>query len=283
MAGRFPKVARLRSEAETVEEPDQFVAQLKQSKARADIFTFSDRLSNTGPQYSFPFDWENKAVLEITSYDNWWKNQINDKTRNMVRKASKKGVSIRLTPFDDRLIRGVQDIYNESPLRQGRPFPHYGKDLVTLKREHETFLDRSDFIGAFLDDNLIGFAKLVHFEGYSVLMQIIGNNTHRDKAPTNALIAKAVEICATKKVPILIYGTWSRRTLGDFKKHHGFQCHTIPRYFVALNWRGKLALPLKMHHSVLQAALDKVPEAWLRTLANMRTRLYSVKYRAEGA
>ena len=62
----------------------------------------------------------------------------NDKTRNMVRKAGKKDVSIRVVGFDDKLVEGIAEIYNESPLRQGNRFRHYGKDFETLKAAHAT-------------------------------------------------------------------------------------------------------------------------------------------------
>ena len=70
-------------------------------------------------------------------------------------------LSLREVPFDDVLVKGIWEIYNETPVRQGREFPHYGKDLETVHREEATFLDRSVFIGAFLQERLIGFVKLV--------------------------------------------------------------------------------------------------------------------------
>ena len=36
-------------------------------------------------------------------------------------------------------------------------------------------------------------------------MGIIAKIKHRDKAPMNALVAKAVEICAENKIPYLVY------------------------------------------------------------------------------
>ena len=55
-----------------------------------------------------------------------------------------------------------------------------------------TFPDTSVFIGAFLEEKLIGFAKLTHDEGCSqaAIMHIVAKVQHRDKAPTNALVAQ---------------------------------------------------------------------------------------------
>ena len=55
------------------------------------------------------------AALPITTFDDWMAHQIGPKVRNMVRKATKNGVVVREVPFDDALIRGIQEIYNESP------------------------------------------------------------------------------------------------------------------------------------------------------------------------
>jgi len=53
-------------------------------------------------------------------------------------------------PFDETLVRGIWEVYNESPVRQGKPNTHYGKDIETVYKEEATFLDHSIFIGAFL-------------------------------------------------------------------------------------------------------------------------------------
>ena len=207
-------------------------------------------------------------MLQLSTYDHWWKKQINDKTRNMVRKAYKAGVEIRAVDFSEELVERIAGIYNETPIRQGRRFKHYGKSLTTIKNEHATFLDRSDFFGAYYGPELVGFVKLVHGENVSSLMQIISMVSHRDKAPTNALIAKAVECCASKNVPFLQYGTWSRRSMGDFKKHHGFQRFQIPRYYIPLTPLGRILLRCGLHRRFI----DRVPESWLDQFATWRSK-----------
>jgi hypothetical protein len=78
-------------------------------------------------------------------------------------------------------------------------------------------------------------------------MQIISKIKDRDKAPTNALVAKAVEICEQKKIPYLVYASWSEGTLGEFKQHNGFEKIDLPRYYIPLTIRGKIALKLSLH------------------------------------
>ena len=265
--GRFPRVARVRAEYyEYVNDAGSFVADLKKSGTAADVLSFLQETVDRAPRGDFYHEVESISVVPITTFEHWWKKQINDKTRNMVRKAQKAGVELRPIEYNDEFLQGIVKIYNESPVRQGKPFSHYGKDFVTIKAEHSSYPDRSEFIGAYYKDELVGFVKLVHGRGVSNLMNIISLISHRDKAPTNALIARAVEICAQRGVSCLHYGLWSKRGLGDFKKHHAFERLDVVRYFVPLNFRGHLALGLKLHRK----AADILPEKVVDVLAGLR-------------
>jgi len=278
--GVFPRIAKLRSEHhEYVNAPESVVSELTTLRARADIFTFLQPLVHEGSPYPYLSRPEEIAVLTVDSYENWWTKQVNDKTRNMVRKAGKKGVTIELVEFSDELAKGIHAIYNESPLIQGKPSKHYGKDLATLTRAHATFLDQSLFIGAFYKGTLVGFLKMIlHPNKRSAsIMQIISLVAHRDKAPTNALLAKAVEVCAGRGIHYLQYGIWSRRTLGDFKKHHGFKLVAIPRYYIPLNFRGRAALALRFHRRLSEF----VPGSCQDAFANVRSKWYLFKHRAQ--
>ena len=272
--GGLIQIARLAADGfEFLEDPEAALDALRESGSRIDLFTFMQRLPYTSPKYGYPMEWDNLAALPVSTFDHWWTRQINDKTRNMVRRAEKKGVAVREVPFDDALVQGISAIYNESPIRQGRPFWHYGKDLETLRKVSGTFLDRSVFIGAFFEESLIGFAKLVSDEarGQAGLMHIISMFQHRDKAPTNALIAQAVRCCAERGVPYLVYANFSygrkqRDSLSDFKQYNGFQRIELPRYYVPLTLAGHVALRLGLHHRFV----DRIPEPVLVQLRKLR-------------
>jgi hypothetical protein len=143
-----------------------------------------------------------------------------------------------------------------------------------IKREHATFLDHSEFIAARVDQQLIGFAKVVFRKDFASIMNLIALLGERDKAPTNALLAKVVERCAARRVALLHYGVWSRRGFGDFKAHHGFECRQIPRYYVPLTRWGALALRQGWHRSLG----DCVPEKLADWCATMRTKWYAWRY-----
>ena len=185
---------------------------------------------------------------------------------------------VREVPFDEFLIRGIHAIYNECPSRQGRRFSHYGASIEKIREMKATFLDQSIFIGAFCGDVLIGFAKLVVAPDrcQAGLMHILAMMQHRDKAPTNALIAQAVRSCAELGVPYLWYAkyTYGKKradSLAEFKKHNGFQKVDIHRYYVPLTKVGRLALQLGLQHegidcvpAPIAAAFRGARKAWHR-------------------
>jgi hypothetical protein len=280
--GKLIRIARLDAEGfDFLEDPEVALRVLQKSRSRIDLFTFIQQLSDPLPKYTYPMEQDNMAVLRISTFDDWMKHQIDFKARNKARKAAKNGVVVREVPFDDDLIKGISEIYNESPLRQGKPFWHYGKDLEAVRKVNETFLDRSTFIGAFLESSLIGFVKLVSNEDGSQagLMQIISMIQHRDKAPTNALIAQAVQSCADRGISHLwyakfSYGTKQRDSLADFKRHNGFQKVELPRYYIPLTAAGQIALRLGMHHTVA----DWIPEPLAARYRKIRSSWYARRF-----
>lgn len=280
--GRLIRIAFLDGEGyQFLEDPEAALRSLRSSGARIDLFTFIQRLSDTSPKYSYPMEWDNMAALRISTFDDWMTKQINSKVRNMIRKSAKNGVVVHEVPFDDAYVRGIHAIYNESPTRQGKPFWHYGKDLETVRKMNATFMDRSIFIGAFFEGNLIGFVKLVFDEdrNQAGLMQIVSMIRHQDKAPTNALIAQAVQSCAERGISYLWYANMSYGKkqadgLADFKRHNGFQKIELPRYYVPLTFAGWMALRLGLHHGLV----DWIPEPVAASYRRIRSFWYARRF-----
>src|SRR5438477_11582281 len=201
-----------------VDNPEMVIDDLRRRKPCPDILTFWQRLPHTKPKYGYAMELESIAALPIRSYSYWWEKQIDRKARNKARKAEKKGVIVRPAMLDDRFIEGIISIFNETPIRQGRRYLHYGKDFETVKREFSRFLFREEIFGAYLGDELVGFIMLADAGKYAFLTQIISKIARRDLAPNNALLAKAVEHCAVRGFPYLVYAYWLDDSLGDFKR-----------------------------------------------------------------
>lgn len=280
--GTLLRIARLEADGyQFVEDPEVLLNGLRQCGIRIDLFTFKQKLPETTPKHAYPLECDNFAAIPVTSFDTWWASQIRNRTRNMVRQAQKKGVVVREVPFSAELVKGISEIYNECPIRQGRCFPHYGKDFNTVYQEEATFLDSSIFIGAFLGDKLIGFVKLVFDETRTQAgtMNILAMIRHRDKAPTNALIAQAVRSCAERGIPYLAYSNFAygrkqRSSLSDFKEHNGFRRFDVPRYYVPLTNFGRVAFQLGLHHRFV----DRMPESIASRLRELRNAWYKRRF-----
>ena len=272
ITGRFIKTARLKEEwYEDVDDPKALLEEIKRIKPKPDIFTFWQRLPDIEPKYNYHMEYDPIAALPITSFDHWWKSQINAKTRNVARKAEKKGVEIKLVEFDDEFVKGITAIFNETPVRQGKPFWHYGKDFDTIKREFSRYIFREDMIGAYYKNELIGFIMLAYAGRYAITGQILSKIKHRDKSPTNALLAKAIEVCSEKGIPYLNYAKWEDGTLGSFKQHNGFMKYDLPRYYIPLTIKGKIVLKMYLHHGFAGI----IPREIKKHLIDLRKKFYS--------
>jgi hypothetical protein len=240
-----------------VEEPESFLRALQEAGVKGHLFTFLQEPHECEPKYQYYSERDGISILPISTYENWLTKQIDAKTRNMVRKAGKKGVVLRPTECDRPFIEGVVSIYNEVAVRQGRRFLHYGIDYEGAKAHLETFASRTSFVGAYLNEELVGFFKLTRNKNSASVMQIISKVSVRDSAPNNALLSKAVEMCAELKIPYLQYGIWGKGGLAEYKKSHGFVRFDIPRYYVPLTGFGKLALQYRLHRGLASLLPEK--------------------------
>ncbi|HTW23735.1 MAG TPA: hypothetical protein VMD78_09050 [Candidatus Baltobacteraceae bacterium] len=272
--GLLCRIARLDADKyEFLEDPEPTLDALRKSGTRIDLFTFLQRPTETEPKYKYPMEWDNLAVLPVSTFDEWWNKQIGFKARNKAKQALKKGVTLREVPFDEDLVRGIWEIYNETPIRQGRRFPHYGKSLDAVRKMSATYLNSSIFIGAFVETKLIGFIKLTTDDERTQagLMHIVSLIEHRDKAPTNALVAQAVRSCAERNISHLVYSHFSygkkeTSSLSDFKERNGFKRVDLPRYYVPLSPVGSLAFRLGLHRQWV----DFIPAPVLAKARGMR-------------
>jgi hypothetical protein len=220
-----------------------------------DIFTFIERkwcYTIPKPSNSWVRTEDNIALLQVTTYDRWWEN-IGKKTRNMVRKAEKSGIKTEVVEPNEKLAEGIWKIYNETPIRQERAFPHYGVSMQTVTG---SVLSAQDcmFIGALFQDELAGFIQLVHGDKIAIISQILSLQKHSGKAVNNALVAKAVEVCATKKIGWLMYGRIGNHpSLDKFKQNNGFTKFSLTRYYVPITKKGRIATKIGLHKEIKDA------------------------------
>jgi len=224
-----------------------------------DIFTFIERKwCNTiaSTSHSWIKTTDNIALLKVTSYEDWWKN-IGKKTRNMNRKAEKTGITTQVVMPSEELAEGIWKIYNETPIRQERAFPHYGESLPSVK--NDVFSPRKGaFIGAFFENRLVGFIQLLYGDNIAIISQILSLQEFWDKAVNNALLARAVEFCSKNQMPWIMYGRMGNHpSLDKFKQSNDFKKFSLTRYFIPITRKGQVAVKLGLHNE----AKDILPQS----------------------
>jgi len=286
VTGKWIKTAAIRDEqaveGEPMEDPVAFITTLAKSELKADVLTFFQRPPDVTPKFKYHFEWDNYAAVPITTFQDWWDNRLPQEARKNTRRSAKRGVMVKAVPFDDELARGIHKLCNESPVRQGRPFWHYGKDFETVKREHATYLERSEFIGAYYQGELIGFIKMVYVDRIAVIFHILAMNSHYDKRPMNALITKAMEVCAQKGIGYFIYdkylyGNKKDSSLMEFKRRNGFEQINFPRYYIPLTLKGRIYVGLRLY----RGPVGLLPESVLKRLLQIRDWLNRKKEKSE--
>jgi len=279
--GGWLKIATVQDEdmleGQSVEDPNSFVGQLKKSGLRADIFTFAQKLPLTEPRYPYRMEWDNLAVIPITTFSDWWDKRVESSVRRAVRKATKSGIVVKEVEFDDPFVQGIVNINNETPVRQGKPFWHYQKPFDAVKMENSTYAERNGFLGAYCDGELVGYIRLTYVDNTANIIQILSMMKHADKRPTNALMAKAVEVSVEKGLSHLVYCNYvyndPKSSLTEFKRRNGFEKLLIPRYFIPLTPKGSLALRLGFHQGLMQ----RLPKPIVTQILKARSFWYSRK------
>ena len=283
--GKWLKIASVHDEewleGPLVKDPGKHVSEMRRLKLKADLFTFAQRIPDCRPKYAYRHEMDNVAALPITTFAEWWEKRLPQESRKNVRRAGRRGVTVRTVPLDDRLVEGITEIYNETPVRQGVPFGHYGKNFATVKKEVSTLMDHCEFLGAYLGEELIGFVKLAYLGPVASILHIVSKEQHYDKRPTNALLAKAVEVCCERGKSFLIYGKYiygnkTGSSLTEFKHRNGFEQMLFPRYYIPLTLKGRICLRLGFHRGLL----GNLPPSLIALLLRARSWFVSLAVRS---
>lgn len=280
--GKRIRIASLNDEEwqeEEVRNPAACLKRLREGPGvpRADIFSFMQKIPSTEPRYSYPMERRSVAVANVSRFEDWWES-LPQETRKNVRRSRKRGVTLQVRGLDSDVIRGIVEIQNETPIRQGRRYPHFGKSFEQVKRDHGAFLDRSDFICAYFEEELIGFLKLVYRGNIASILQLNSKAAHYDKRPSNALMAKAVELCEAKNILHLTYakfnyGTNSDSSLREFKERNGFYEMLTPEYYVPLTPWGRVCVELGLYRGIRHF----FPESVLSLARTLRSKWYDLR------
>lgn len=279
--GGWLKIAFVNNEQwlQTEVKDPELCAQVLKSQGRdglcADLFTFSQKLPSSTPKYSYPMEWDSVAAVRVSSFKDWWES-LPQESRKNVRRSRKRGVVVQVKKLDNELLQDLLVLNNDSRVRQGKLFTHFGKTLEQTARDNADHLDRSDYICAYFENELIGVLKLVYRGDIASILTFLPKASHNDKRPANALIAKAVEVCEEKQLLYLTYGMFNygnkRHTpLREFKIRNGFVEVLVPRFYIPLTPKGAVILKLHLHRGLIGI----LPHRVIVFLVNVRTKLYN--------
>jgi hypothetical protein len=277
VSGSLVKIARLVGELDGP--PGRLadvVTRVRTLAPNTDLFTFTPGILHLDHRYPCPMEWDNIAAIDLQAYDRWLMTEAGKKARKLIRKGEHAGLHTRLVALDHELVEGIKAIFDEVPVRQGKPFWHYQKPTEDVLAMMQRDIGRSVFLGAFHEEELVGFAKLLFGHAWVRSVQLLSKIRHRDKAPNNILVASAAEIGRKRGCRFLIYGQYNYGAVGssgltEFKKHNGFEKVAIPRYYVPLTWRGRAALNLRIHNGIAEV----LPRRIVRMALTVRDAYYS--------
>jgi hypothetical protein len=258
-SGKIVKTATIKdewwSEAEITCAPEEIIARLKKEKTGADLFEFSQKVPHTDPKYDYCKALSSVAAIPITSYADWWEHRLSQVTRKNVRRAQRRGVVVKSVEYNDRLIEAIVRLNNSTPIRQQRMNLHYGKSFDAVKTDYSEYSQRSEFLGAFFENEMIGLLQIIRQGDIGNIMHFFCMPQHDDKRPANALLASAVELCANKNLKYLVYGKFIyghnvKASLAEFKRRNGFEEFFVPTYYIPLTVKGRIVIMLNMHRGI---------------------------------
>lgn len=237
-----------------------------------DLFTFWQLYPNTTPHYSYWHEWDRIAIIDTHSHNEWFIS-LPKKTRNMIRKSQKLGVTVAEVTPSMSFCLAIEKINNETPTRQGRPYRHYHEPLKDVMAGYMNTRSTDFFLAAYYQNAIVAVAQVCNGYSFAFLSAFIGLQQHFDKAVMNALMSDVVKACERHGIKYLAYERISDDSLGRFKQNNGFVDKQVPRYYIPLTFRGKLLLTLHLHRGLRSL----IPDRMKPTLRRAKRRFTALK------
>ena len=128
---------------EDVRDPEFVIDILATPRFQARIFTFWQRCRILQVQYRYYMEWESIAALpvQVTTIGSTTRSLRASEAR-FVRRRRKELECAK--PLTMTIVGGMTAIFNETPVRQGKKFWHYGKDFETVKHQFSRYILREE-------------------------------------------------------------------------------------------------------------------------------------------
>ncbi|NBV82810.1 hypothetical protein EBR57_01610 [bacterium] len=233
--GKIPRaVYRLKYRASYMSQRADLISNQKLSEIRFpdkersqllhDMFirTFHGTVSVQGQKYYFT---PGATILVPDSIENYLK-AIGPSSRNMIKKAQKKGYITAIFDWNSRLD-DIYKINRSSTFRQGKAMPDsyikypykvdYSVNSGTFKVMH---------LGVFFEDGLVAYLELFIYGNFAVCNRILGHKEYLADGIMNLLIYSAIDRGVTHRdfefLNYLSMRNVETNSLSGFKKRVGF-------------------------------------------------------------
>lgn len=220
-------------------------------------------------------EWDNRSCLTLSQPQSWVKKQVAKDVREGLRRARREGVEVREIPFDEESFEAIATLFNETPIRQGKRYWHYGKSARQIGEELSPLAGRSVFVGAFLGARLVGFSQIVRLERLRILrtVHVLGSVQAKRVRPVSAMIEWMVQYGWEQGFERLVYGKHNyggspNDTLAAFKSRHGFRLTPLRVDYHPLSPWGAWFLAAGLHRS----PREMIPAELVHTLKGWRAR-----------
>lgn len=155
--------------------------------------------------------------------------QVGAKTRNMIRKADKRGYVAGVFDYND-FLDDVYSVNTSKKFRAGRRMTKsYQERPWPVRVDNSCSSHRLVYVGVFKDGRLVAYAKVVIVGEVAVLDRFIGHGDNLRDGVMNLLLYAVVCYCVSVGVYWVNYLTMESASKGieDFKRHAGFRATDV--------------------------------------------------------
>jgi len=170
------------------------------------------------------------AVIKVPETIEIYLKEIGAKSRNMNKKAQKNGIICKVFNWNEYLD-DIYEINTSSIKRQGRTmdeaYMQYPEKVNNVIEDDFSI----EFIGALVDEKLIGYIELYNYGNFTMTNRILGHKNYLKFGVMNLLIKECVEhAIKSKRIAYINYLTMQNRkdnSLSAFKNRVGFREYSL--------------------------------------------------------
>lgn len=164
-----------------------------------------------------------QAILRIPRNHNEYLTQLRSKTRTVINKSERLGYEFREFEWNNH-TNEIFEINTSKEIRQSESMHGWYRDPVQPRNHSEAENQYLKYYGGFKNGKLYAYFHFWECGEFAFGKHIIGHADHLQNGIMNGLVSWTVRnLIEQSNLKWVTYGSWQATTLGDFKKHAGFQ------------------------------------------------------------